>query len=142
MTTLSSKGDGTFLKHPGECIATGELLIGIKTPPSLLHLCNTTFRSSKGSRARNWIPGARTALLGKILEGPFHLNHKKLKNTWDVKETQNNRGLYAQMKYAVLLSSVNAVRKSHTVFFPPADECVFISNVLGCKIRIPSYLPC
>lgn len=41
-----------------------------------------------------------------------------------------------------LLSVVNAVRKSHTVFFAPVDECGFISNVLGCKICIPGYLLC
>lgn len=67
---------------------------------------------------------------------------EKLKNTCDVKKAQNNRGLYAEVKYAVLLSSVAAVRKSRTVFFAPMDECVFISNVLGCEICIPSYLPC
>ena len=142
LTMLSSKGDGTFLKHPGKYIATGEVLIGNKPPPSFLHLRNMTFCSSKGSRAGNRIPGARTALLRKVQEGPFHLNCKKLKNTWDVKKAQNNRRLYAQMKYAVLLSSVNAVCKSRPVFFAPVDECVFISNVLGCKICIPSYLPC
>lgn len=137
---LPSKGYGTFLKHPGKCIATGEGLIGKEfflSPPPQRDL-----PLSKGSRAGNRIPGVRTALLCKVREGPFHLNRKKLKNTWDVKKAQNNRGLYAQMKYAVLLSSVNAVRKSRTVFFAPVDECVFISNVLGCKICIPNYLPC
>lgn len=141
LTALSSKGDGTFLKHPGKSTAAGEVLIGNKPPPSFL--CNMTLLSSEGSRAGNWIPGARIALLCKVREGPFHLNCKKLKNTWFVKKkTQNNRGLYAQMKYAVLLSSVNAVCKSRTVFFAPVDECVFIGSVLGCKICIPSYLPC
>lgn len=56
------------------------------------------------------------------------------------KKALNNRGLYVPVKYAVLLSVVNIVRKSHSVFFAPVDECVFIGSVLGCKICIFSYL--
>lgn len=139
---LSSKGSGTFLKHAGKYTGTGEVLIGSKPTPSFLHLHNMTFRFSKGSRAGNWIPRARTALLHKVWESPFHLNCKKLKNTWNVKKPHNNRDLYAQTKYAVLLSLLNAVRKSRAVFFASMDECVFSGSVLGCKIRIPSYLVC
>lgn len=139
---LSSKGNGTCLKHPGKYTAVGEVRIGSKPPLSFLHLHNMTFCFSKGSRASNWIPRARTALLHKVWESPFHLNRKKLKNTWNVKKAHNNRGLYAQMKYAVLLSLVNAVHKSRTVFFASVDECVFSGSVLGCKICIPNYLVC
>lgn len=77
LTVLSSKGDGTFLKHPD--IATGEVLIGSKSPSSILHLHDTIFCPSKGSRVGNQIPKARTTLLRKLQEGPFYVNHGKIK---------------------------------------------------------------
>lgn len=79
LTVWSSKGDGTFLKHPDKYFATGEVLIGNKPPSSFLHLHNTIFCPSKGSRVGNQIPGARTALLLKVQEGSCYLNHEKIK---------------------------------------------------------------
>lgn len=79
LNVWSSKGDGTFLKHPDKYFATGEVLIGNKPPSSFLHLHNTIFCPSKGSGVGNQIPGARTALLLKVQEGSCYLNREKIK---------------------------------------------------------------
>lgn len=84
-------------------------------------------------------PLGQAVVLCELRKGCFHLNYRELKKK---KKPEIIRGFYDPMKYAVLLSAVNAAHKSHTVFFAPVDECVFISNVLGCKICIPSYLLC
>lgn len=76
---LSNKADGPSLKHPGKCIPTGKVLVGNKPTPSLLHVCNMTSCSSKGSRAGSGIPELRTALLHTVQEGPSHLNCKNPK---------------------------------------------------------------
>lgn len=77
-----------------------------------------------------------------VREGPFHLNCKNPKIYMGCKTSPEQGRPLCPNEITVLLSLVNAVCESHTVFFAPVDECIFISNVLGCKIRIPSYLLC
>lgn len=102
--------------------------------------------SSSSCLAEDTVPGSwdESCIVVQIMRRAFSPKLWKTKKYMGYitrkKKALNNRGLYVPVKYAVLLSVVNIVRKSHSVFFAPVDECVFIGSVLGCKICIFSYL--
>lgn len=67
----------------------GEVLIGSKPPPSLLHACSMTSCSSEGSRAENRVPEPRAAFYIHVLGSLFPLNCKNPEIHVSVKPAQN-----------------------------------------------------